>query len=288
MMLIHQPDINGTHAELNQPISFVTEAALKEFMTIGIFGPNTSFTIKKVAANLRGLANGLYITELGVAVYEADATTLVNYHPLSESEKQAIGEAFNTVGALIQTAGFFPKFEGNHNHGSSVYIHPTINDQSAEKLLARHFYVERTTRNAPEFARWLASKSTVLGLVEFSLLSGDVKNLPKAFDGLQMAYDSGGTIFVTPHGVNKRTTFEDMLDGYYHHRPDESVSIAGDSPPTDGSLFEIPDIRKIAVANPILLDIGRQVTGETYFAPTPAGAAVILQGLTHGFLKNAS
>lgn len=274
-MLLHQPDINGTHAPLDTPLSEKTQALFREWTSRGhIFAPNTSYTIVKIARNTHRLANGPYITELGVAVHDADAETLLAYHPLSRAERADIAAIFRAQAhAHVQTAAFFPKFEKGDSHGMRVFIHPGVSPEHHAKLLSRHHAVEHLTSDPSEFATWIADLSQEFGMLEW-------KPLPdtnvKEFLALNHSYDSGGTFFLTPRGVNKATTFQKLITSHYRHIPASNISIAGDSKPTDGPLFSIPGILHIAVADRSLL---QEVPGRNLYADTPEAADRYLEQL---------
>ncbi len=274
---IHQPDINGTHVPLNEPISAQTEKVFRRFMALGhVFGPNTSHTIKKVEANLRGLVNGVYITELGGAVYDADAKTLLKYYPLLPDERVAIADFCATRGlGCIQTAAFFPRFSGQANHGSEVYIHPAVTDEAYRKLFSRHYHVEHVTRSPIEFARWIGKAGTNICMFEWRPINDDVNDTAEELNDFNVSYDSGGTLYVTRRAVNKASTFLEVIDTRYKVPLSERISIAGDSPPTDGPLFQIPFITKIAVGDRSLLD--ETVQGRNLYAATPEAAGKVLR-----------
>lgn len=272
---LHQPDINGTHAAVNQPFSKATHAVFKKWMGAGnLFSPNTSFTIRKIFKNIQGLANSPYITELGVAVHEADAETPIVYFPLSVDEKEIIAHVFNTEALeKISTAAFFPKFEKGDSHGMQVYLHPDINEEDAKKLLARHHAIENITRDPKEFATWITTIKKDFGMVEWKPIN---KQIPQALQQMNYSYDSGRTYFVTPQGVNKATTFLELIKLRFSDIPWENISIAGDSKPTDGPMFGIPNIMHIAVADKSLLE---DIPGKNIFVETPDEATKVIQSL---------
>jgi hydroxymethylpyrimidine pyrophosphatase-like HAD family hydrolase len=272
---LHQPDINGTHTPLDTPLSEETQAVFKAWMDLGhLLAPNTSYTIKKIAKNVAGLANSPYITELGVAVHETDADTPVIYHELSEAERETIAGVMATdASEHIQTAAFFPKHEAGDSHGMMVYVNPEITGADTQKLLARHFAIQQQTTNAEEFAGWVKDSGKPFGMVEWKPKAGFI---PPELAALNLSYDSGGTYFVTPAGINKATTFLELLALRYPDIPASDISIAGDSGPTDGPLFAIPDITHIAVGDKSLL---QDVSGSNFFAETPAEANEMLAEL---------
>lgn len=273
---LHQPDINGTHALVNQPLSEATQSVFREWINKGnFFAPNTSYTISKIAQNINKLANSPYITELGVAVHESDAETLILYHPLSIEEKEIVAKVLNEEALeKISTAAFFPKFEKGDKHGMQVYIHPQYSDEEQSKLLARHHKIEHVTKDIKEFTDWLLTIRKDVGMIEWKPINGQI---PELLLQLNYSYDSGGTYFITPKGVNKATTFLELIKLRFSDISFENISIAGDSKPTDGSMFTIPNITHIAVKDKSLL---LDVPGKNIFVETPDDATTIIKSLT--------
>ncbi len=273
MKRLHQPDINGTHAAVNQPLSPETQEVFKEWMNKGnLFSPNTSFTIKKIEKSINKLANSPYITELGVAVHEADAETLILYFPLTNQEKETIAQIFIQEALhKMYTAAFFPKFEKGDTHGMQVFLHPDVNEEDAKKLLARHHAIENLTRDVKEFATWLTTSKKDFGMFEWKPID---KQIPESFQQMNFSYDSGGTYYITSKGVNKATTFLELIKLRFSDIPFENISIAGDSKPTDGPMFGIANITHIAVTDKSLLE---DVPGKNIFVETPDEATAIIK-----------
>ncbi len=271
---LHQPDINGTHAGVNQPLSPETQAIFKEWMAQGnYFSPNTSFTIRKIAENINSLANSPYITEIGVAVHEADTETLLIYHPFTHEERKKIAYTFFTEGEeKFKTAGFFPKYEKGDNHGTYLYLHPKVSILDAKKLLSRHFAIEKITADYKEFTSWIQGVEKEFGMFEFT----PTNEIPAGFKDMHFSFDSGGTFFITPQGVDKATTFLELINLRFKDIPWENISIAGDSKPTDGPMFTLPNIMHIAVKEKELLV---DVPGKNVFVETPDEATDIIKEL---------
>ena len=114
-------------------------------------------------------------------------------------------------------------------------------------------------------------------MVEFRPLEGMFENLPPDFYGLNKSYDSGGTVFVSPKGVNKANALRTVMEYGYHLPLDNRVIFVGDSVPTDGPCFYLPKIVKIAVKDRGL--IVPELSKETYFVQTPHQAAEIIENI---------
>jgi hydroxymethylpyrimidine pyrophosphatase-like HAD family hydrolase len=269
---LHQPDINGTHASVGEPLSAEAVEIIQEWTSHGhLFAPNTSFVFKKIERNINMLANAPYICELGVAVYEPDGAKLLIYHALDADERETIASVFERDGSSIATGAFCPRSEGADHHGMYVFVHPETSAPGQEKLLRRHFAIEARTSDHQEFAGWV--RDTEFGLLEWKPRQNC---MVEGFGELHQSNNSSGMSFITPHGMDKATTFLEFIELRFKQIPMELISVAGDSKSTDGPLFGIPDITHVAVGDATLL---QGVTGKNVFCDTPDEANRYLRTL---------
>lgn len=272
---IHEPDFNGTHGPIGGLPTTATLETIARWRKKGnIFALNTSDN-KHQASRFGDLQNGAFIGELGGVAYGLDGEKLAVFNPLSEAELTTVADSMLRAREALKSAVFLPRFDKADNHGVQIFVDPSMGQSVLEKLKEKYRVVDHIARDPDDFARLMHRHKGDICMVTFQFKDGMRAELLNSLNDLQISEDTSGSVFVTKQGVNKATTFLEVLDTIYKRAPDETVSFAGDSEGTDGVVFEVPGIKKIAVGDPHL--VNPDVPGEFHYVKNPEGARKVLE-----------
>lgn len=269
---VYNGDYNGTLGPIGKPPSKVMVRTLTKWVERGnIVDINSSDNFPQGQSKFGNLVNGTRVAELGVSGYDFEHN-LVVFNPLSESELTEVADMIALIDTPFRSATFLPRFDRDSNHGVHMYVDPKEEEKDALALQSRYPQIEVVTRNRDHFAKLLKGQ---VGMVTFQVYEEHRTELLQTLSRLNPSQDTSGSVFITPHGVDKAKTLLELLDGVYKRNPDETIIVGGDSPGTDGSLFGIPDVTKIAVGDHALIQKG--VPGKVHPVKSPEGARRVFE-----------
>ncbi len=277
-------DYNGTFGQIGQPLSPLERRTLEAWMHTGnTVAFNTSDNRQQGTAKGFGdYTNGPFVGELGGNAYRMGdkKDELAVFHALSDSELTAAGDAIVRLGmgGLLRSVAYLPRYDRGDNHGVSMYMDPKVGINEALDLLGRYPSIHLILRDPQKFASFLPRNRHNIAMITFRANPDHLKTVLETLESLQVAQDTSGGIYVTKRGVDKRTTLLEIEDMYRDHGVllDETFAVGGDSPGTDGPLFQIPDVTKIAVRSRRLFV--PDVPGRNIYRKSPEGTRRLFAG----------
>ena len=222
---IYNGDYNGTLGSIGSPPSKIATHTLRKWIKQGnIVDFNSSDNWPQGQPKFGHLTNGTRVGELGAAGYDFDGSLVVFNH-LSEAELTEIAYVIASSGAPFRSAAFLPRFDRDSTHGVTMYIDPKEQDKDALILQKKYPQIDTITRNRDYFSRLLNSFQKQIGMVTFQTLEVNRIELLNVLQQLHLSQDTSGSIFITPHKVNKAVTLLRLLDEIYKRNPDRTIIV---------------------------------------------------------------
>src|SRR5258708_24708092 len=269
----------------------------------GMIASNTSSTQAENQYLTEGSFNGIGIFELGGFVGLPNQKEALRYYPISQTEMIATADALTANKDSIFCLAFSPRYVKGKESGSVVYVNPQItNEGIVEQTAKKHFSVgepfdkSNVTQDLEVFLDMLLSQEYKGRICMLQIRFNEKKDPNQVFKGLHVQTDTTGRTFITPEGVDKKTTFLHTLDDIYQIPPSEQIVVGGDSGRgesgqelgTDIPLFTIPGVRHLAVSDLSLAHEAEGIKGTTTYASTIEEGWAVLNGIIQTQNKDLS